>query len=401
MSRGAGRRGPRAAALAVALAAGALAGGVAWSAPADEKADVDQRLDRARDRLESTRSRESVLTGEVQGYSDRIAVLERRLAPLRARAERLQAELDSLEARLAELTERLEAERARLQALLVRLDRRRDVLGVRLTEVYVRGEPDLISVLLDSGSLNAAVETVDALQMIASRDRDIADSIKRTADEVRATRDRIAAVRRETAEATARAAAATAEANAAKAGLERQESGLKRVLDARSALLASVKGDRREIEEETRGLERRSAALAAKIVAAQGAASVAVGPSSPGGFAWPVSGPITSGFGPRWGRMHEGIDIAVGSGTPVGASKAGTVIVAGWNGGYGNLVVVDHGGGISTAYAHNTSISVSVGQSVGQGQVLAYSGSTGNSTGPHVHFEVRVNGSAVNPLGYL
>ena len=116
---------------------------------------------------------------------------------------------------------------------------------------------------------------------------------------------------------------------------------------------------------------------------------------------WPVNGTLTSGFGPRWGRMHEGIDIAGGSGTPIAAAAAGTVIVAGWNGGYGNLVVVDHGGGISTAYAHMSSIAVSVGQSVGQGTVVGGMGTTGHSTGVHLHFEVRVNGAAVNPLAYL
>jgi len=99
--------------------------------------------------------------------------------------------------------------------------------------------------------------------------------------------------------------------------------------------------------------------------------------------------------------MHEGIDIAVGEGTPVRAAAAGTVIYAGWMSGYGNLVAVDHGNGLSTAYAHNSSLAVSVGQSVAAGEIVSYSGNTGNSTGPHVHFEVRVNGSAVDPLGYL
>ena len=110
---------------------------------------------------------------------------------------------------------------------------------------------------------------------------------------------------------------------------------------------------------------------------------------------------LTSGFGWRWGRMHEGVDIAVSNGTPVVAAAAGTVIVAGWMGGYGNLVVVDHGGGVATAYGHNTSVTVGVGQQVEQGQLIAYSGSTGHSTGPHVHFEVRINGGAVDPMGYL
>ncbi len=99
--------------------------------------------------------------------------------------------------------------------------------------------------------------------------------------------------------------------------------------------------------------------------------------------------------------MHEGIGIAGPSGSPIVAARSGTVIVAGWNGGYGNLVVVDHGGGLSTAYAHNASIAVSVGQSVSQGTLLAGLGTTGNSTGVHSHFEVRINGGAVNPLGYV
>jgi murein DD-endopeptidase MepM/ murein hydrolase activator NlpD len=99
--------------------------------------------------------------------------------------------------------------------------------------------------------------------------------------------------------------------------------------------------------------------------------------------------------------MHEGVDITCASGTPVVAAAAGTVIHAGWLGGYGNLVVVDHGNGLSTAYAHNSSFAVGVGESVGQGQVISYAGSTGNSSGPHVHFEVRVNGGSVDPLGYL
>jgi murein DD-endopeptidase MepM/ murein hydrolase activator NlpD len=103
----------------------------------------------------------------------------------------------------------------------------------------------------------------------------------------------------------------------------------------------------------------------------------------------------------RWGRMHEGIDIAASSGTPIHAAAAGTVIHAGWLGGYGNLVVVDHGDGLSTAYAHASAILVGLGQRVSQGETLSLVGSTGNSSGPHLHFEVRVNGSAVDPLFYL
>jgi murein DD-endopeptidase MepM/ murein hydrolase activator NlpD len=122
---------------------------------------------------------------------------------------------------------------------------------------------------------------------------------------------------------------------------------------------------------------------------------------SSSGFIWPASGVVTSGFGWRWGRMHEGLDIAASYGAPISAASSGTVIYAGWMGGYGNLVVIDHGGGLATAYGHQSSIAVSSGSQVSQGQTIGYVGSTGHSTGPHLHFEVRVNGSAVDPMGYL
>ncbi len=120
-----------------------------------------------------------------------------------------------------------------------------------------------------------------------------------------------------------------------------------------------------------------------------------------GAWAWPARGPITSGFGTRWGSFHEGIDIGVGTGTAVHASRSGRVTRAGWDGGYGKVVMISHGGGLTTVYAHLSQLEVSVGEQVDQGQVVGLSGSTGNSTGPHLHFEVRVNGTQKNPLSYL
>ena len=118
-------------------------------------------------------------------------------------------------------------------------------------------------------------------------------------------------------------------------------------------------------------------------------------------FDWPVRGRISSTFGPRWGRMHNGLDIAVNTGTAVRAAADGKITFAGWNGGYGILVIVDHGNGVETRYAHNSRLNVKVGQSVTRGQVIAYSGNTGNSSGPHVHFEFRYRINHVNPQTYL
>jgi murein DD-endopeptidase MepM/ murein hydrolase activator NlpD len=121
------------------------------------------------------------------------------------------------------------------------------------------------------------------------------------------------------------------------------------------------------------------------------------------GFAWPAAGKLTSRFGRRWGRMHKGIDIAGPVGTPIEAAADGTVVVAGWHsGGYGNLVEIRHSDGTTTRYGHNSRLSVSVGQTVQQGQQIAEMGSTGNSTGSHLHFEIHPSGgSAVNPMAHL
>src|SRR5262249_31267791 len=162
-----------------------------------------------------------------------------------------------------------------------------------------------------------------------------------------------------------------------------------------SQLSAQDRADIGEID----ALRAASAALANRIRAAQSSAPTSAPSAS--GLAWPVSGPVTSPFGWRWGRMHEGIDIGVPYGTPIHAAASGTVIYCGWESGYGNLTVIDHGGGLATAYGHQSSLAVSCGQQVSQGDVIGYVGSTGHSTGPHLHFEVRVNGAAVDPMGYL
>jgi len=164
--------------------------------------------------------------------------------------------------------------------------------------------------------------------------------------------------------------------------------------------LASLSAEERADAGEIDSLQQVSAELAAKIQAAQARSTVTRSVSS-AGLIWPVNAPITSPFGWRWGRMHTGIDLGATYGTPIAAAASGSVIYAGWLGGYGNLTVIDHGGGLATAYGHQSSIAVSVGEQVAQGQTIGNVGSTGHSTGPHLHFEVRVNGQAVDPLGYL
>ena len=170
--------------------------------------------------------------------------------------------------------------------------------------------------------------------------------------------------------------------------------------EAESAALALIRTQKAAYEKELAQAKAESDAIAAQL---GGGSS---GPR-PGRLLWPVNGPITSPFGPRphpiYGivKVHEGIDIGVGMGTPIKAPAAGTVKSAGWQGGYGNATVIDHGGGMATLYGHQSSFAVRAGQRVNAGDIIGYVGSTGNSTGPHLHFEVRINGRPVNPMGYL
>ena len=276
-------------------------------------------------------------------------------------------------------------------------------MSKRVVEIYTTEPTSTLAVVLDSSSFSEMLDQLEFLNEIGRQDDRIAGEVASAKLDMQETRNATRRTRRQVAEATRTVAARTAEQRAVRDRLAWSQRELATARRDKQATLATVRENKSDALEHMRALQAQSSALAARIRAAQSAAVVPAptGAASAAGFVWPVHGIFTSGFGWRWGRMHEGIDLAVPNGTSVVASASGTVIVAGWMGGYGNLVVVDHGNGLATAYGHNTSVTVGVGQSVAQGQLIAYSGNTGHSTGPHVHFEVRVNGSPVDPLGYL
>jgi murein DD-endopeptidase MepM/ murein hydrolase activator NlpD len=184
--------------------------------------------------------------------------------------------------------------------------------------------------------------------------------------------------------------------------LEEKEQEVQVELESVRDLLAAVQADIAEIEGEITALEKDAAAVEAAIRAAQSS-----GGENPGILSWPVDASISSPFGYRIHpisgvrKLHTGLDLNAASGTTIRAAGSGTVILASWYGGYGNAVVIDHGGGLSTLYAHQSSIAVSVGQSLVVGDTVGYVGTTGYSTGPHLHFETREWGTPVNPMNYL
>jgi murein DD-endopeptidase MepM/ murein hydrolase activator NlpD len=385
-----------AAAAVVALCVPVAFGQSLW----DRKNAVDQRIDGLHDSIERAKAREGVLSteisdassridalaGDIDVFSDRLAALESDLAAHRSRLSRLEARLREQVATLQRLTQQHAVAQRRLEE--------------RLIELYESNEATELEILLQAQSFSDLLEQLDYFRAIGQQDKDIADTIKRLQGEMRVAKQQTAATKTDVAEATAVLAKKTEEERAARAALLARQAALAAARDSKESLLTDVKQQRHADEEDLETMQAASAAIAAQLVGSGGGSGGGGGAPSSSGFIWPVSGPVTSGFGWRWGRMHEGIDIGAACGTPIRAAASGTIVYAGWMDGYGNIIIIDHGGGMGTAYGHQSAIYVG-GGSVSQGQTIGAVGSTGHSTGCHLHFEVRVNGTPVNPLSYL
>ncbi len=385
----------------------ALAFAVALALPlAVQSKPLAKRLAEKRAQLSRIERREAVLTTDISSLNARIEGINGRLRATRAQLVSVQRRLDRERARLARIQGRLERARYRLAELRSRLAEGRRVLSARLVEIYKSDRPDAWTVVLESDGFAELLDRMEYLQRLASSDLRVVDSVRKLSDEARRRALQLAALER----AQRRSALAVLEQRdrlaATRDTLASTRAELAAARGERRALLARVRRSKAHVEEDLAALEAAQRRVQQALVAA---APRAFAPSSAGPvkrgsgrLIWPVNGPITGVFGEaRPGHMHSGIDIAAPSGTPVRAADSGVVVLASWVGGYGNFICVQHTGSLSTCYAHLSGYATSRGASVSQGQVIGYVGSTGNSSGPHLHFEVRVGGSPVNPLGYL
>jgi murein DD-endopeptidase MepM/ murein hydrolase activator NlpD len=370
------------------------------------KNSVDSKLSDLNAKIEAAQAREAELSMQIQSVTTKIRALESRVSDVSARLAGLEESLALHQERLARITELWELLSQRLAFLRRQHQAAQQRRDLRLIEIYKSEETDTLDVVLSASSFTDILDQIDYMKKLGSQDQRIAGEVRRGRDRMRILRERAARQRQKVEAATRVVEVRTNEVRSVRNQLVASQQGLASARASKRQSLVATREREQEYASEAAALQAVSAQLAARINSAQAASaatSLAVSsdttPSS-SGLIWPVSGPVVSGFGWRWGRMHEGIDIAAGYGTPIVSSAAGVVIYAGWMGGYGNLVIVDHGGGLATAYAHMSSFAVGGGP-VGQGQTLGYVGCTGHCFGPHLHFEVRVNGGAVDPLGYL
>ena len=393
---------------------------VARAAPSRVVASIGDKIQTKQAEIDATRKRLDQRRGQLRFQEVRAQDLRRQLGETDAGIDRVTATLASLGGEVRGNERRLTWNQGQLRAAEATLQRHNDALKHRLVDAYERGDLGYVNVLLSSTSFTDFVERWDDIRYLIAANQKT----------VRARRSAERDVARKQADLERqRLALASA--------LERQQLAryqLASLADQRTALVSAAETERRSVAHEVAELEelsasqeaeledfirvrqreeeaRRAAEAEARRRAAQLAGQAAPPQESegaPGSFAWPVSGPITSPFGMRTNpmggggfEMHPGIDIGAPMGATITATAGGRIIYAGSYGGYGNAIIIDHGGQTSSLYGHCSQIFVSTGQNVQRGQAIGAVGMTGRATGPHLHFEIRINGNPVDPTSRL
>lgn len=349
--------------------------------------DLEDQLADLQRQAEEQQAKTNEASAKVESVSERLRQIQEELRVATAEYKEVKGQLDSVKDKISDNTELLQKTEADLKVKNKKLQQ-------RVRDIYINGQISYVDVLFGAKDFADLMTRMDVLKRIIKHDYDLIMKVKEEKATVENTR---AQLEKDKAEAEV----LVADAQAKKTKVEDKES-------EQQVLLDQAIYDRDTSERMYEEIMAASQEVANMIRRSQmSSAGYSGAPAGAGGMIWPISGPITSEFGwrthPIFGtaRFHSGLDIGGDYGMPIYAAASGTVIYAGWISGYGNAVIIDHGGGVTTLYGHNDSLNVSEGENVAQGQVIAMCGSTGNSTGPHCHFEVRENGEPVSPYGYL
>ncbi|MDP9068584.1 MAG: peptidoglycan DD-metalloendopeptidase family protein [Actinomycetota bacterium] len=339
-----------------------------------------------RDELQKKKQDLEKLQAEIAADEAKAGSLEEEVAAINASMIRLRDELTKLNAEIALIESAVRTAQARIDAAQAEIDKIKNIATRQAVSLYKSGATETLDALLNAKSLSELDNRVEMLGMAAQQNTGALVEYSRLQVEVEAAHQELFDRKEELEGARDRNASI-------RASLDEREAKLKKLLERLEKSLGKKYAHEGNLEA---GIQELEYDLLKKITLT----SVAALGRSSQGYIWPLNGNVTSYYGPRWGRMHTGLDIDGSTGQPIVASKAGTVILASSYSGYGNAVIIDHGG-VQTLYAHMSSFAVSEGQQVPQGEIVGNVGCTGSCTGDHLHFEVRVNGEPVDPMGYL
>lgn len=371
-----------------------------------EDEDLQNQLSDVQNRMAQESEKKAQAEAVIGSVNDRLYAIQQQLEAAQRDYQAVANELKATEEKIAATQAELEKTQARLKV-------REGVFTKRVRDIYMHGQLSYLDVVLGAKDFSDFFNRLELLRRIIDADITLISDIRQERAAIETAKQELETQRARQAQLRDQAAAKRDEIES-----RRKE---------QQAILYQAQNDKAVAEQAYNEYQQSSQAIAEMLRqraadrAAQAAAAAAQASSGGGGgssdsyqpvsgsgaMIWPVNGVVTSPYGyrthPIFGTTiyHSGMDIGVDYGTPLHAADGGVVVEAGWISGYGYAVIIDHGNGLSTLYGHNQELAVSEGQAVSQGQVIAYAGSTGNSTGPHVHFEVRANGDPVDPSAYL
>lgn len=372
------------AALAALLAAVPFYSALGW---ADSVADKRAELNDVKQQMEQMQARKEEARQKAESASAQLDEIVSSLNDLQSQANELQQKNDALQSKINE-------NQAQLEKKQREVEERMKIYRKRLRDIYINGQINYLDVLLGAKDFSDFSSRMYLLQKIISSDLAMLEQMKRDAEEINARKQQLAAEMKEI--------------KATQTELETKKARVNKLREQRAQVLYKAQEEESASQAEydrLLAISENITAMLRNMESSRGGAPA--GRGGTGRFMWPCNGTITSYYGwrthPIFGttKYHSGMDIAVDYGTPIQAADSGTVVYSGWLGGYGNCVMIDHGGGLVTLYGHNDSLTVGEGQYVDKGMVIAYAGSTGYSTGPHCHFEVRLHGELTEPLNYL
>lgn len=360
----------------------AFSSSVSASLADDKRAELDQ----VQRKMQEMADKKAAAREKAEEASAALSQVTDSLRDLQIESNKLQQQRDALQGKIDDNLAQLEKKQAEVKE-------RQGIYKHRLRDIYINGQVNYLDVLLGAKDFSDFSSRMFLLQRIIKSDISLMEQMQKDAEEIAARKAQLDGQMQEI--------------KATQNMLQAKTDKVERLRNQRAAMLSEAEAEEQQSQDEYERLLAVSEQIAAMLRNMEQNGTVAEAPVVTNSYIWPCNGVITSPFGwrthPIFGttKYHSGLDIGVDYGTPILATNSGTVIYSGWLGGYGNAVMIDHGGGLVSLYAHNDSLNVYEGQYVNRGTCIAYAGSTGYSTGPHCHFEMRLHGEVVDPMGYL